>query len=687
LVSALFATGKQVERMHYDSFGNSEHGGNIGYDNSLSDAVTVGYLGLEFDFEAKVYLESSGRYYNPSGGRYLTASNMHNGTLSLYAFANNTSVDRSNAISTGKGTNTYQQSGWSTFVGAFHDARSSNYNAVAGFLKENDAKFWYDKMRWGGDLRRFSDWTGNNIFVDGFADYVDGTERNLLNIGSFGLSDDAGMTNTSALTGFGWEGQKIAFEFSREVGTIAATMGAGTSCQMGRAGQALKWIGIGQDAYDTVSNGYEAHQAFQRGDNLTGLMHLGFAGLGAFGVVGGLRTKAGCFTGSTQVVLAPKTDDIFSQFGTESSGLDQLATVVERKTLAIKSVELGMRVVADNPRPWEVDDEFTEPEAATWRKICAVVFRADGGVVRLELLRPLSWIEQWGLRAGQTIPMQLSELNVDGLATIQSIEESPPIAAGEGRVVLGRFQSYCVDDMVTMTLSNGTVLDVTSVHLFWSETRQDWVAAGELQVDEQLNTLDGPVTVTSIETRGPESIVYNLEVHGEHVYRVAEAGVLVHNTYGGDAAPSSGATMPRSVPLGFASAEEFAEFGTEGYKALKKAKYNEVAMHFQGSSVTGHSFSKVDSAGNKLPFRPESDFDIALSGKSLFEKARKLGIEVGRNPSRIGPLTSEQINALGLRKFHGKLESLANGREVNFMLFQNQERVMQWSADTIHVIR
>ena len=107
-------------------------------------------------------------------------------------------------------------------------------------------------------------------------------------------------------------------------------------------------------------------------------------------------------------------------------------------------------------------------------------------------------------------------------------------------------------------------------------------------------------------------------------------------------------------------------------------------MHFQGSSVRGFSFNKVDEAGNKLPFRPESDYDIALSGKSLFDKARRLGFNIGQNPSRIGPLTDEDIAELGLRKLRNKLESVS-GRDVKFMLFQNEERVLQWSSSTITV--
>jgi hypothetical protein len=48
-----------------------------------------------------------------------------------------------------------------------------------------------------------------------------------------------------------------------------------------------------------------------------------------------------------------------------------------------------------------------------------------------------------------------------------------------------------------------------------------------------VDTLAGPVAVTSVEPLDPHPAVYNLEVHGEHVYRIAVDGVLVHNAGSG----------------------------------------------------------------------------------------------------------------------------------------------------------
>jgi hypothetical protein len=52
---------------------------------------------------------------------------------------------------------------------------------------------------------------------------------------------------------------------------------------------------------------------------------------------------------------------------------------------------------------------------------------------------------------------------------------------------------------------------------------------GELQVGELLQSEHGPVAVASLTFHHRPCEVYNIEVHGEHVYQIGEFGVLVHN--------------------------------------------------------------------------------------------------------------------------------------------------------------
>jgi hypothetical protein len=86
--------------------------------------------------------------------------------------------------------------------------------------------------------------------------------------------------------------------------------------------------------------------------------------------------------------------------------------------------------------------------------------------------------------------------------------------------------------VLKLRLSNGEILEPTPPHRFYSETRQDWVAAGELRVGECLRTASGQaVTLESVSLKAGEHRVYNLEVEQEHQFYVGESGVLVHNTY------------------------------------------------------------------------------------------------------------------------------------------------------------
>jgi len=94
---------------------------------------------------------------------------------------------------------------------------------------------------------------------------------------------------------------------------------------------------------------------------------------------------------------------------------------------------------------------------------------------------------------------------------------------------------------------------VTSNHSIYSSDRLNFVPAGELRVGETLRNLDGDVRIASIEQLGSEERVYNLEIHGEHVFRVASSGVLVHNSSGADA-PNRTADIGRKLEYLFGNA-------------------------------------------------------------------------------------------------------------------------------------
>ena len=76
-------------------------------------------------------------------------------------------------------------------------------------------------------------------------------------------------------------------------------------------------------------------------------------------------------------------------------------------------------------------------------------------------------------------------------------------------------------------------IGVTGTHPFWSVDRSDWTPAAQLQVGETLKTLDGTTTVERIKKRQKSESVYNIEVGTDHVYRIGNSGILVHNDSAG----------------------------------------------------------------------------------------------------------------------------------------------------------
>ncbi len=142
------------------------------------------------------------------------------------------------------------------------------------------------------------------------------------------------------------------------------------------------------------------------------------------------------------------------------------------------------------------------------------------------------------------------------------------------------------------------------------------------------------------------------------------------------------------VPFGFDSVEQIQRFQAtataELAKALKGVDRNAEAF-LQGSSVTGISFKR------KVPFDTASDLDVAISSRELLKKASKLGMEVKKSPSRIGPLEDFQIDDLGLRRFVRRLGEVADetkaadapSRKINIMLFNDEETVRKPIGEAI----
>jgi hypothetical protein len=176
---------------------------------------------------------------------------------------------------------------------------------------------------------------------------------------------------------------------------------------------------------------------------------------------------------------------------------------------------------------WETREEHV------WSHPQRLWFFADqggGDNVRGWLLREAEEFTLWGVRLGGRVRLDLPEQGVCGWVWVQALEDRPKIPAGPGRLVTGwfRHERAIVGDL--WIEGEPESLGATPGHPVFSADRNRWVAAGELRIGERLLAADGSMPrVLSYRLRPEPEPVYNIEVEGDHCYRVGEQGLLVHN--------------------------------------------------------------------------------------------------------------------------------------------------------------
>ncbi|WP_432832846.1 ricin-type beta-trefoil lectin domain protein [Dactylosporangium sp. CA-092794] len=151
------------------------------------------------------------------------------------------------------------------------------------------------------------------------------------------------------------------------------------------------------------------------------------------------------------------------------------------------------------------------------------VVMADGSAKHIADIRPGDAVIATDPRTGKTGPKAVTDLHINDDTNLADL---------------------------TLAVTNGGVgtLHTTSNHPFWSETRHQWIAAGELQVGETLHAEDGsPVQVVAVRSFGGRAWMYNLTVRDAHTYYVMAGSmpVLVHNS-----------NCPSSIALGYTQTEE-----------------------------------------------------------------------------------------------------------------------------------
>jgi hypothetical protein len=196
----------------------------------------------------------------------------------------------------------------------------------------------------------------------------------------------------------------------------------------------------------------------------------------------------------------------------------------------IQDIRVGERLVGRNPIREQA--ELVEPDPASWRKISLHMTKGSGLGLWIELLRPLTWIEEHGVEPGNTVFIDLHEMGAAGDAQVIDLGPCPEIARGNGTVVTGTFQHQADANTKVIQLGLEDQIELTTVtdnHPYWSVDRQDFVEAGKLQTGERVDTEYGLKRVSSVTPIEHKGFLYNLETT-EHVYRVGSIGALVHNS-------------------------------------------------------------------------------------------------------------------------------------------------------------
>ncbi|HLK39861.1 MAG TPA: toxin TcdB middle/N-terminal domain-containing protein [Polyangiaceae bacterium] len=204
----------------------------------------------------------------------------------------------------------------------------------------------------------------------------------------------------------------------------------------------------------------------------------------------------------------------------------------------IEVVALGDAVLPDAPDCHAQDPDLTV-------RVDLLSSDAHGNPLELALLRSPSWVDAHELRVGDWTFLELPEMDTQGWARVLNLEKVAPPRGPPGCPVTGLFRRLS-EDLVTVRLQKGHELISTWGHRLLSESRGQWVAAGDLQTGEVLSTPGGSIAVDSVDrTSHGRQPVYNLEVGDVHRYLVGDAAVVAHNTECGEAAKAvAGAKKP-----------------------------------------------------------------------------------------------------------------------------------------------
>ena len=167
-------------------------------------------------------------------------------------------------------------------------------------------------------------------------------------------------------------------------------------------------------------------------------------------------------------------------------------------------------------------DIWTDDEKSTWEKV------KESGMSLI--------LDVFAAKGAKTVcfPAGTKVHTQWGLADIEKLEVGVPVLTYNeetGRQEYKKVKKVMrrmTRRMCAMELSNGTILEVTPEHRFFSNGK--WTPIEELNVNDTLQLKDNSIVVIDNKIIFPTFVeVYNLEIEDNENYYVTEEGVLVHN--------------------------------------------------------------------------------------------------------------------------------------------------------------
>ena len=140
---------------------------------------------------------------------------------------------------------------------------------------------------------------------------------------------------------------------------------------------------------------------------------------------------------------------------------------------------------------------------------------------------------QWMVEGGVCFKAGTLVLGNNGFYKVEDIKENDYVLSFNEKLkkteisTVIKVSKRFTDEILEIAIGNEMIF-VTKEHPFYIENR-GWIIAGDLKINDNIKTKDGFEKVKSNNVLLEKTIVYNIEVSGNHNYYITNSQMLVHN--------------------------------------------------------------------------------------------------------------------------------------------------------------